>query len=165
MPSVVLQCIVVTCIASPVSLNIVLAVLVSIDQCPFPRPWQRDLDDSDAMEGDPKYMAPELMSGRFSAAADVFSLGLTLLELACDLELPAGSAGWHQLRSGQVPAPLRRALSPPLRAVLERMLHPDPARRATAAELLRMPAVRAARRKRQLTILCCTAVSNAGVVG
>ncbi|XP_043238058.1 membrane-associated tyrosine- and threonine-specific cdc2-inhibitory kinase-like isoform X3 [Amphibalanus amphitrite] len=117
----------------------------------------RDLDDSDAMEGDPKYMAPELMTGRFSAAADVFSLGLTLLELACDLELPAGAAGWHQLRSGQVPAPLRRTLSPALRHVLERMLHPDPARRATAAELLRLPAVRAARRKRQLTILCCTA--------
>ncbi|XP_043244228.1 membrane-associated tyrosine- and threonine-specific cdc2-inhibitory kinase-like isoform X2 [Amphibalanus amphitrite] len=120
----------------------------------------RDLDDSDAMEGDPKYMAPELMTGRFSAAADVFSLGLTLLELACDLELPAGAAGWHQLRSGQVPAPLRRTLSPALRHVLERMLHPDPARRATAAELLRLPAVRAARRKRQLTILCCTAIST-----
>ncbi|XP_037087702.1 membrane-associated tyrosine- and threonine-specific cdc2-inhibitory kinase-like [Pollicipes pollicipes] len=106
-----------------------------------------DLNDSDVTEGDPKYMAPELMRGVFSPAADIFSLGLTLLELACDLELPRGAAGWHRLRQGQLPAPLRDALSPPLWDVLERMLQPEPERRPSAGELLRLPAVRAARRR------------------
>lgn len=32
-----------------------------------------------------------------------FSLGITILELACDLDLPRGDEGWHQLRSGVLP--------------------------------------------------------------
>lgn len=31
------------------------------------------------------------------------SLGITLLELASDLELPRGGYTWHQLRNGQLP--------------------------------------------------------------
>ena len=31
------------------------------------------------------------------------SLGITILELACDLDLPRGESLWHQLRSGQLP--------------------------------------------------------------
>ena len=57
----------------------------------------------DAIEGDSKYLAPEVLSGRFSKAADIFSLGVTLLELACDLDLPANGQLWHQLRSGSLP--------------------------------------------------------------
>lgn len=29
------------------------------------------------------------------------SLGITLLELACDIELPSGGENWHKLRSGE----------------------------------------------------------------
>jgi len=32
-----------------------------------------------------------------------FSLGITLLELASDLDLPRGGYTWHQLRNGQLP--------------------------------------------------------------
>ena len=31
------------------------------------------------------------------------SLGITLLELASDLDLPRGGYAWHQLRNGQLP--------------------------------------------------------------
>ena len=61
------------------------------------------MNPSDPVEGDPKYLAPELMSGHFTRAADIFSLGITILELATDLDLPRGGSSWHQLRSGQVP--------------------------------------------------------------
>lgn len=32
-----------------------------------------------------------------------FSLGMTILELASDLDLPRGGEGWHQLRKGRIP--------------------------------------------------------------
>ena len=33
----------------------------------------------------------------------ICSLGITLLELASDLDLPRGGDTWHQLRNGQLP--------------------------------------------------------------
>ena len=33
----------------------------------------------------------------------VWSLGISLLELACEMELPSGGHAWHQLRSGYLP--------------------------------------------------------------
>ena len=57
----------------------------------------------DAVEGDSRYLARELMQGQFSTAADIFSLGISLLELACDLELPSGGPTWQQLRAGELP--------------------------------------------------------------
>lgn len=33
----------------------------------------------------------------------ICSLGITLLELASDLDLPRGGDTWHQLRTGQLP--------------------------------------------------------------
>ena len=60
-------------------------------------------DLHDASEGDSRYIANELLKGRFSTAADVFSLGISLLELACDLELPSEGEGWHCLRNGHLP--------------------------------------------------------------
>ena len=57
----------------------------------------------DAMEGDSKYLAPEVLSGIFSKKADIFSLGVTLLELASDLDLPANGTLWHDLRQGSLP--------------------------------------------------------------
>ena len=33
----------------------------------------------------------------------VCSLGISLLEMACDMKLPNGGNAWHQLRSGYLP--------------------------------------------------------------
>lgn len=56
-----------------------------------------------AREGDSRYIAPELLQGRFTKAADIFSLGIAILELACKLELPTNGILWHKLRSGLLP--------------------------------------------------------------
>lgn len=56
-----------------------------------------------AMEGDCRYIAPEVLQGYFTKAADIFSLGITLLELACALDLPKNGQLWHDLREGIFP--------------------------------------------------------------
>lgn len=60
-------------------------------------------DLNNAIEGDAKYLAPELMNGKFTKAADVFSLGISMLELASDLALPSNGKLWHELRDGVFP--------------------------------------------------------------
>ncbi|KAK9395389.1 PKMYT1: Protein kinase membrane associated tyrosine/threonine 1 [Crotalus adamanteus] len=73
-------------------------------------------DLKDAQEGDPRYMAPELLHGEYTKAADVFGLGITILEIACNMELPNGGEGWQQHRQG---------LSVELQKLLVAMLEPD----------------------------------------
>lgn len=58
---------------------------------------------NDAIEGDPKYLAPELLEGKFGKHADIFSLGMFMLEMASDLELPRSGDTWHYLRNGSLP--------------------------------------------------------------
>ena len=79
-----------------------------------------------------------------------------MLELACDLELPAGGDNWHRLRDGILPEEFTRGLSflrtgltahpflhtssdvsPQLIGVLSQMMHPQPEQRPSARELLR----------------------------
>ncbi|VFV19480.1 membrane-associated tyrosine-and [Lynx pardinus] len=96
----------------------------------------------EAQEGDPRYMAPELLQGSYGTAADVFSLGLTVLEVACNMELPHGGEGWQQLRQGYLPPEFTAGLSSELRSVLTMMLEPDPKLRATAESLLALPMLR-----------------------
>ena len=57
----------------------------------------------DALEGDARYVAAEVLKGQFGPKADIFSLGISLLELACNLEIPMGGDTWHFLREGKLP--------------------------------------------------------------
>ncbi|KAG8236841.1 hypothetical protein J437_LFUL017125 [Ladona fulva] len=57
----------------------------------------------DALEGDPKYVAPELLSEKFTKSADIFSLGISMLELSFDLNLPQHGVPWQRLREGRIP--------------------------------------------------------------
>jgi serine/threonine protein kinase len=57
-----------------------------------------DANNESYMEGDNRYMAPEVLEDRFSFAADVFSLGISLLELATNINLPQQGLQWHALR-------------------------------------------------------------------
>ena len=107
----------------------------------------RDL--SDAMDGDAKYLAPELMEGIFSKAADIFSLGITILELACSLELPKGGLLWHQLRTNQLPLEFTLGLSDDLILLVSTMMAPNPTQRPTVDDILAMTSVVQARRKYQ----------------
>ncbi|XP_049516533.1 membrane-associated tyrosine- and threonine-specific cdc2-inhibitory kinase isoform X2 [Dermacentor silvarum] len=116
-------------------------------------------DPSDPLEGDPCYLAPELMEGHFTKAADIFSLGITVLELACDLELPSRGENWHALRSGTLPHHLAQCLSPQLHSVIQQMMHPDPQQRITADQLLALPDIRQVRLRRKLYVARKRAVS------
>jgi len=55
-------------------------------------------DPSNLVEGDSKYLAAEVLNDKPTKAADIFSLGITILELATDLELPTNGVFWHELR-------------------------------------------------------------------
>ncbi|XP_044128966.1 membrane-associated tyrosine- and threonine-specific cdc2-inhibitory kinase [Bufo gargarizans] len=106
----------------------------------------------EAQEGDPRYMAPELLDGVFTKAADVFSLGMTLLEVACNMEVPKGGEGWQQLRQGHLPIEFTSDLPPDFLKVLSGMLEPDYRRRATVDWLLSLPAVQRAEGWRKVTL-------------
>ena len=56
-------------------------------------------------EGDAVYIAPELLDGSIgvvSAKADIFSLGLTLFEIAADVILPTRGEAWNELRMEKI---------------------------------------------------------------
>ncbi|KAA8581587.1 membrane-associated tyrosine- and threonine-specific cdc2-inhibitory kinase [Etheostoma spectabile] len=107
----------------------------------------------DIQEGDPRYMAPELLRGEYGPAADVFSLGVSILELACNMEVPNGGEGWQQLRQGCLPSEFTSGLSTELQTVLRAMLAPEPSERPTVSELLALPSVRKHRWKRRIHLL------------
>lgn len=107
----------------------------------------------DIQEGDPRYMAPELLCGEYGPAADVFSLGVSILELACNIEVPNGGEGWQQLRQGCLPAEFTSGLSSEFQSVLRMMLAPDPLERPTVSELLSLPCVRKRRWKRRIYLM------------
>jgi len=53
-------------------------------------------------EGDREYMAPEMLESKAGPAADVFSLGLMILETAANVVLPENGPSWVRLRSGDL---------------------------------------------------------------
>uniref|UniRef100_A0A3Q3BEW9 non-specific serine/threonine protein kinase n=1 Tax=Kryptolebias marmoratus TaxID=37003 RepID=A0A3Q3BEW9_KRYMA len=112
----------------------------------------------DAQEGDPRYMAPELLRGEYGPAADVFSLGVSILELACNIEVPNGGEGWQQLRQGHLPSEFTNGLSVELQSVLRMMLTPEPSERPTVSELLALPSVRKHRWKRRIYLTVAEAM-------
>eukprot|EP00039_Didymoeca_costata_P012561 m.181286 g.181286 ORF g.181286 m.181286 type:complete len:472 (+) comp15514_c0_seq7:280-1695(+) len=88
-------------------------------------------------DGDPIYMAPELLHpASCSPAADVFSAGMTMLDLASGRELPGYGPGWHELRSGNIPRELFGTCSDDLVQLVESMVHEDPKMRPTVDEIL-----------------------------
>lgn len=106
-------------------------------------------DTAQALEGDPKYLAPELMQGSFTKSADIFSLGITILELASDLDLPRGGNTWQQLRNGQLPQVFTQGFSSDLKRLISWMMDPLPQKRPTVDDILAKPAVRQAWKRRQ----------------
>ncbi|KAG6922637.1 protein kinase, membrane associated tyrosine/threonine 1, partial [Chelydra serpentina] len=81
------------------------------------------------------------------------SLGMTILEIACNMELPNGGEGWQQLRQGYLPPEFTAGLSSELRALLASMLEPDPRLRPSVEALLNSSIVRKTEKWRTLTLL------------
>jgi len=93
----------------------------------------------DGHEGDTIYMPPELLSsGVKRSSADMFSLGLTLYELASSASwnLPSEGSLWHEVRSGTHVPVLPQCRSPELGQLVQAMISPDPTKRPTADKIL-----------------------------
>lgn len=60
---------------------------------------EKDFD----LEGDRNYIAPELINDKiYTPFADIFSLGLVILEIAANIILPENGTPWRKLRSGDL---------------------------------------------------------------
>ncbi|KAF9111321.1 Intracellular distribution of mitochondria [Mortierella sp. AM989] len=58
--------------------------------------------ETDGVEGDRRYMAPELLNGQCGKFSDIFSLGISVYEMQSNRcgEIPGEGQEWHQLRNG-----------------------------------------------------------------
>ncbi|XP_054850682.1 membrane-associated tyrosine- and threonine-specific cdc2-inhibitory kinase [Eublepharis macularius] len=117
-------------------------------------------DLNDAQEGDPRYMAPELLRGEYTKAADVFSLGMTILEIACNMELPNGGEGWQQLRQGYLPPEFTAGLSGEMQTLLRAMLEPSHQLRPSVEALLGTTLMQKAEGRRKLTMLVQSGIQH-----
>lgn len=100
-----------------------------------------------------------------------FSLGVTILEVACDLDLPSHGDSWQMLRHGVLPEDLMTRkllyflnkrkvflrnfflfldLSVDLRTIIYLMMLPDYLKRPTAANLLNYKTIKHLTKHRQL---------------
>jgi len=104
-------------------------------------------------EGDSKYLAPEVLEGLVSKSCDIFSLGITILEVACDLDLPNKGLLWNDLRDRGPDPRLTLHLSPELRRVIQLMMTNDPERRPGVNQILELPSVAKAVRWREWEIM------------
>uniref|UniRef100_A0A0K0G1W8 non-specific serine/threonine protein kinase n=1 Tax=Strongyloides venezuelensis TaxID=75913 RepID=A0A0K0G1W8_STRVS len=87
-------------------------------------------------EGDSKYLAREILNELPTCGADIFSLGMTVLELAADAYLPSDGYDWNILRSGIIPDVFRIRLSINMSEIITQMIQCDKNDRPTARELL-----------------------------
>lgn len=90
------------------------------------------------MEGDKVYMAPELLDEQpLTKCSDIFSLGLILLELAANIELPSQGDAWRALRMNQFQEiHIDEHISYDLIHLIFSMLHSDPSQRPSLDYIL-----------------------------
>ena len=94
----------------------------------------------DVEEGDSRYMSMELLSGEHEdlTKSDIFSLGITLLEICLDGKaLPTNGPEWQSLRSGNFPTLLNTPNE--MQQIMRQMMNPVYASRPTASDLLKRP--------------------------
>ena len=111
----------------------------------FIPPLERDEDNNNNMilddyeDGDAKYLAKEALNGNISEATDIFSLGITLFELATlYIEIPQNGKNWEYLRNGNITS---HSEFPPhysteLKKLIDDMTNPNVSLRPTATDLL-----------------------------
>lgn len=89
-------------------------------------------------EGDSKYLASETMQGKFTKAADIFSLGISIFEVASGLELPKQGKVYHKLRHNEIEDLYFNGLSADLVKVIKLMMEEDYTKRPTIDDLLQL---------------------------
>lgn len=98
--------------------------------------WTRKPSSCDL---DSRYMPMEALGETVTPECDIFSLGLLMLEYISDEELPKSGARWTELRAAKnIFANVNFEVSEKAKQCILGMLHPDPAGRPSALELVRM---------------------------
>jgi mitosis inhibitor protein kinase SWE1 len=91
-------------------------------------------------EGDKLYMAPEVLQGRYGLAADIFSLGMMMLEAYTNIIVPDQGESWQLLRQEDLSGALWQG-SPELFTLVSSMMRTDPADRLTIDSVCAHPMV------------------------
>jgi serine/threonine protein kinase len=93
-------------------------------------------EDWDEQEGDKRYLAPEVLAGHASFAADIFSVGLILYQMLIGIkDLPGDGQQWHELQDGSFVInvdDVQRGCA----NIAGTMLNPEPHLRPTAQQLI-----------------------------
>ncbi|KAF8345965.1 hypothetical protein F5887DRAFT_964294 [Amanita rubescens] len=95
-------------------------------------------------EGDKLYLAPEVLQGRYGNAADMFSLGMIILETASNIVVPDQGEAWHRLRQEDF-SQVDLDESPELLYLIKQLMRTDPTLRINAQDTFDHPIVSRAR--------------------
>jgi len=90
-------------------------------------------------DGDPIYLAPEALDkslGPLSFPADIFSLGVILLEMAADVRLPPNGTEWHKLRNNDLSCLNSSDRSTELKELVKKCMQRHPLQRPTTDSLV-----------------------------
>ena len=102
--------------------------------------------NEDGLEGDARYMAPELLNGSIKTRQlDLFSFGVMVWELAAGRNPPKEGDMWQKFRDGSAPDPstyVRR--SKELCTLVRQLMSPKVRHRPMAEDILALPQVQSA---------------------
>uniref|UniRef100_A0A1I7Z0T4 Membrane-associated tyrosine- and threonine-specific cdc2-inhibitory kinase wee-1.3 n=1 Tax=Steinernema glaseri TaxID=37863 RepID=A0A1I7Z0T4_9BILA len=99
----------------------------------------RDITKEDkfqADEGDKRYLDAKVLNEKPGKPSDIFSLGITILEIASGRRLPGEGPDWHDLRENTIHTSFFNGLSDELSSIIKSMMDPEPSARPTAEMLL-----------------------------
>ncbi|RWS09029.1 wee1-like protein kinase 2 [Dinothrombium tinctorium] len=90
-------------------------------------------------EGDCRYLPYEILHEDYShlPKADIFSLGLTIFEMASGEELTKNGEKWHDIRNGKIPK--LPNLSEEFYNLIKKMIHKDPVKRPSSSAIVKHP--------------------------
>ncbi|EKM53975.1 uncharacterized protein PHACADRAFT_122634 [Phanerochaete carnosa HHB-10118-sp] len=114
----------------------------------WPRPVRKDSStkrESFEREGDKLYLAPEVLQGRYGKAADIFSIGMTMLETATNIVVPDQGDAWHRIRHDDFSQIDFASISTELIELLKGMMRSDPDLRVDAGMVCSHPVIVRAR--------------------
>ncbi|RZC34016.1 membrane-associated tyrosine- and threonine-specific cdc2-inhibitory kinase, partial [Asbolus verrucosus] len=93
-------------------------------------------------DGDAKYLACEVLEGVYTYSCDIFGLGISLLELATNIELPEFGPLWHQIRKQYLPAAFYNGVTPQFAVTIEKMMSNPHWERPQASKILKYSALK-----------------------
>jgi len=105
--------------------------------------------DSDGREGDCRYLAQEVLRDDMCThKADIFSLGATMLELSCLIDLPQNDIHWDNIRNGDITQYFPSVYSDAYKLLISQMMTLKRIERPTAVDILEHPIISSILQKR-----------------